>query len=165
MNSIESLAHALATAEADRDATRAELIELESSLAEVVGRLTALDVERQKILESRPVDAAGLLTINAADMESLQPIQEQRQAAASAQHDLLVQADRDVSFAKSQLARAADREYLDRLVIHAGDIDRLMMATLAEIGRLSVGGRPVWAPSPALADAIRRADLQRAGVR
>ncbi len=165
MNSIETFAAALAEAESNRDAIRAELIVRETALREVVDRLTALDTERQKILASSPVDSAGLLTINAADQEDLQPILVEHQSAAGAKHDELILAERAVSVATQHLARAGDREYLDRVVAHAAELDRLLLATLAELiacsTRLGVGGRPAWAPSRGLADQVRRLDLQR----
>jgi len=154
---VANTAAALASAETHRDTIKNRIAEKQAERAEVVAARKA-GVETAK-------DAGRLLVI-AADTENLEALLGEAEAIVSTRTRDANEAKRILGQAESDLAKAIDTELLGRLIENAILLDGLMVRNIRDIAdtwkRLGRSpGRESWAPTPALADTIKRLDLTR----
>ena len=168
---IESAAAILAEMKQAAEVTSAALVEAEAARGQVEDRIAKLEAERVAALASR---RAGLMNDNdgarlallAADIENLNELKAEADAAVAAARVHVQAATGHVNEAQRVLNRETDSAMLARLVEHAGKVDAIMLKTIRDIDevshRLGVSvGREKWCPSVALAESIWRRNLTR----
>ena len=168
---IESAAAILAEMKQAAEVASAALVEAEAGRTQVEDRIAKLEAERSAILVSRKAgltntDDGSRLALLAADIENLNELKAEADAAVAAARVHVQAATGHVNEAQRVLNRERDAELLARLVEHAGKVDAIMLKTIRDIDevshRLGVSvGREKWCPSVALAESIWRRNLTR----
>jgi hypothetical protein len=165
---------ARAIAEARVLAKRAEMALSKADDGRVVleARRDALKLERATIVEkarSGTTDAelALRLLVIEADLGDLEKLVATADAEFSKAQSAALEARQHIGSAEWQLSQARADEMEGRLLVHADRLGALLLETITELVASGArkGSRPIWAPSPALADAINRAHLNRGNVR
>lgn len=159
-------AHRLATATADLEGAQAALAEKQAAAGRIHGRRDALMNERAAIIAAARngvEDQAGPLRLAVldADLTDLKPALDAAVAEVRQAETAVAQARNAVAQAETALQLDADRDFEAKLVQHAVELDRLLVATLGELAALQRrrGGRPAWGPSDALARDVARLRL------
>jgi hypothetical protein len=135
-------------------------------------RVSSCQAERASIIAAsrggtRDPDVSLRMAVLDADLADLAPVVAEAEAELAKTQAAEAEARRAVFRAEQQLAMATDAELERRLVIHAGKLDDLLLATLSDLA--TVGGRigrsrPLFVPSQALTDSLQRLYLT-AGIR
>jgi hypothetical protein len=172
-DAIRAAATALAGARQKATSTAHALAEAQSVADELRSRGAALDTERANIIASArrgdndPKHALRLGVINA-DLQDLAPMIEDANAGVTAAMAQDQEARQAIVRAEQQFSMVTDAELERRLADHAGKLDALMLATLNElnaVGRRVGRARPVFIPSPELANTLQRLHLVASQVR
>lgn len=163
---ITAAAASLATATARLDTAKAALAAAEKSAAAVRARVAALEAERATIGQRRAAGQheggdGGRLELIRLDVEGLQPLVAEAEAAVADARRQFDAAEGLATGARQHLARAEAEAQLTALVEHVQKLDSLMVATIEQIAitaaQAGATGRPPYAPSVALVQAVRRA--------
>lgn len=163
---ITAAAASLATASVRLDTAKAALTAAEKNAAAVRGRVGALEQERAAIGQRRAAGQheegdGGRLELMRLDLEGLQPLVAEADAAVASARRKFDAAEGLATSARQQLARVEAEAQLTALVEHAQRLDALMLATIEHItitaAQAGATGRPPYAPSVALVQAVRRA--------
>jgi hypothetical protein len=172
IEAIQAAARVLASARIGATRAEAALAKTTEAVALLADRSAALTAERSAIGEKARAggDTAALslrLLVVDADLVDLAALAEAAQADCTAALAVAIEARQAVAAAEWSLSEAEADEYEARLLIHSATLDALLLETIGELITLGArkGSRPIWAPSPALADAINRAHLNRGSVR
>jgi UDP-N-acetylmuramyl pentapeptide synthase len=169
---ITSMCAAIAEARSIAGAKAAALVSATSDRDQILGRVRALESERSTIASARtagtskPEDGARLALL-ALDLEALRALIPAADAAVETARAANHPAAQAVVAAEVALEREVDRETLRRLVEHAAAVDGALVKTVTAIAELSRKfglGRPCWVPSPELAIALHRLDLNRVNI-
>jgi hypothetical protein len=149
------------------------LAEAQAIAADLKARVTALEGERSTIIaNARGADPdpknALRLCVREADLKDIAPMTDDANAgvAVAQAHDL--EARQAVVRAEQQMAMAEAAELEARLTAHAAKLDALLLATLTElnaVGKRVGRARPVFMPSPELANTLQRLHLTATQVR
>jgi hypothetical protein len=172
----EHIRHAaLALAEAKVAAERAEtaLDAANAGRKRVADRISALSAERASIIGKARAgsnDPALSLQLGVveADLGDLGDLVAGADAEVAKVQASVAEARQAVVRAEQQLASTRDSEIERLLVVHAGKLDELLLATvneLAAVGKRIGRARPMFAPSQALADSLYRLRLTANGIR
>ncbi len=162
---ITAAAGAIAAATARLDTATVALAEAEKSATNVRARTTALEAERQAIVQRRANGQheegdAGRLALIAADLEGLMPLRAEAEAAVTVARQKVEAGEGQSAYARQQFARAEAEAQLAALVEHAQKLDAIMLQTIERItttaAQIGATGRPPFAPSVALVQAVRR---------
>jgi hypothetical protein len=169
---IQAAARALASARASATRAEAALAKTNAARALLADRSAALNAERSTLVEKARAggDAPTLslrLSIIDLDLSDLAALAQAAQADCDAAGAVSSEAKQAVVAAEWSLSEEETAEYEARLLVHSATLDALLLETIGELITLGArkGSRPIWAPSPALADAINRAHLNRGSVR
>jgi hypothetical protein len=172
-DTIRAAAHALAGARSKTAGTARTLTEAQAVSDGFKARVTALASERAGIVAAArggdrdPTHALRVGVIDA-DLQDLAPMIGDANAGvavAQAQNQEAVQA---VVRAEQQMAMAEAAELEARLAAHAAKLDALLLTTLNEltaVGKRVGRARPVFMPSPELANTLQRLHLTATLVR
>jgi hypothetical protein len=168
---IESGARALAEATVQAERAVEALTAATAAQAQIRNRIAACEAARQDIVRRRRTVAAdddgARLALLSADESTLREILGEHDAAVTAAKAVADQAQQAVARADQMLTIGRDAEIIRRLVQYCGELDEAMQSALAELATITkrVGGRPRWAPSPALVNELQRLHLVGIQVR
>jgi septal ring factor EnvC (AmiA/AmiB activator) len=173
IDTIKAAAQALAAARHAADAASEAVTEAQHTADRPKARVSASQAERASIIAAsrggtRDPDASLRLAVLDADLADLAPMVAEAEAELAKAQAAEVEARQAVVRAEQRLAMATDAELERRLVIHAGKLDDLLLATLSEleaVGKRIGRSRPLFAPSQALAEWLRRLHLTAEGIR
>jgi hypothetical protein len=169
---IKAAAAALAEARIMSERAESVLMAAAGGRTQLSERVAALQAERAVIVDKAragSMDPALALRMATLDLD----IADLGAMVASADSDVTKaqisagQARQDVASAEWQLSEAKADELESRLLVHAAHLDHLLSDTISDLVASGArkGSRPIWAPSPELAEAIQRAHLNRRNVR
>jgi hypothetical protein len=172
-DAIRAASHALAGARQKTTSTACALAEAQSVADKLRARVTALETERADIISAArggdddPKHALRIGVIDA-DLRDLAPMTDDANAgvAVAQAHDL--EARQAVVRAEQQMTMSEDAELEARLTAHARALDTLMLTTLNEltaVGKRVGRARPVFMPSPELANTLQRLHMTATGIR
>jgi hypothetical protein len=170
---IRAAALALAGARQKVTSTAGALAEAQSVRDGLKTRVTALEMERASIIgatrsgDNHPTHALRVGVIDA-DLQDLAPMTEDANAGVASAQAQDQEARQAVVRAEQQMAMSEDAELEARLAAHARALDTLMLATLNEltaVGKRVGRSRPVFTPSPELANILQRLHLTANQVR
>ena len=132
-------------------------------------RISALEEQRRNITARRrggdflPDDGPNLALI-AADLEGIQALLADAEAAVRTLTGPVESARQAIGFAEQSLKVAEDNVAEAALIAHAQHLDGLLLQTatrLAALHKRRGSGMPKWGPSPALAGELRKLQAAR----
>jgi dihydroxyacetone kinase-like predicted kinase len=173
-DTIRAAAHAVAGARQKTAGTAHALAEAQSVADKLREHVTALETERAGIITAArgggahdPTHALRVGVIDA-DLQDMKPMTDDANAGVAAAKAQDHEARQAVVRAEQQFAMATDAELERRLAEHAAKLDALLLATLNEltaVGKRVGRARPVFVPSPELANTLHRLHLTANQVR
>jgi hypothetical protein len=161
---IAAAARAVAEAEAGVARTAAALRQAEAHRQHVADRLADIEAGRATVVSRRAAgdqrhDDGALVALAQADIEGLNALLTNADAAVAAVRGPHEDAERAVAAARFSLDREKDGAVEGALIAHARQLDDAMLRTIGELetaaARLGRTGRPVWGVSPVLYAKVR----------
>jgi hypothetical protein len=170
---IRAAARALAGARSKTAGSLAALTEAQAVSDGLKARVAALETERASIIANArgadpdPKNALRLCVLEA-DLKDMKPMTDDAAAGVATAQAQDQEGRQAVVRAEQQFSMATDAELEARLAAHAADLDALLLTTLNEltaVGKRVGPARPVFMPSPELANTLQRLHLTANQVR
>lgn len=166
---LQAAAHQVARAEAEVDRTLQPLAAANAQCDRLQARLAELDRQCATLLARRQAgevhaDDASSLSLIDADRAGLSELLREADDAVAAARKPHEDAKNALASARYQLGRAEAEAEEAALVAHAGQLESRVLETvrrLDDVRKRLGGGRPAWAPSPAIVGEFNRLRLQK----
>ena len=165
---IQTASATLSAARLEAEEAATALASVTEAVSEVQAKITDLTGERDRIVIDRkggkvsPKQGPRLAEIDA-DLEGLREILVERQSASTTAAGEAQRLNQAVTAAAWVLSTTTDGALLAGLKEIASDLDQRLLATLDGIAVVATRlghSRSAWRPSPTLATAIRRLELE-----